>query len=78
MFRESALAKIDVHYDEHIWPVLSRENALPRLVDRCARDRNGGPWRVKIRARYRPAARRRLLYRAAVHHGSGAGRSRPC
>lgn len=36
MFRETALAKIDVHYDLHVWPVLNRDNPFPRLVETTA------------------------------------------
>lgn len=34
MFRETASAKIDVRYDEHVWPVLNRGNPFPRLVEK--------------------------------------------
>jgi hypothetical protein len=50
MFRETARAKIDVHYDEHVWPVLSRENAFPRLVEITADEASELPPSLPFRS----------------------------
>ena len=43
MFRETALTKIDVRYDEDVWPVLSRDDAFPRLVETTADEATTSP-----------------------------------
>lgn len=50
MFRETALAKIDVHCDEHVWPVLSRENAFSRLVETTTDEAMALPASLPFRA----------------------------
>lgn len=50
MFHETALAKIDVHYDEHVWPVLNRENPFPRLVETEADEVSELPLSLRFRS----------------------------
>lgn len=38
MFRETAIATVDVHYEESVWPVLSRDRPAPRVIERTAGD----------------------------------------
>ena len=50
MFRETALAPVDTPYDEHIWPVLSRDDAFPRPVETPVDEATAWPAALPFRS----------------------------